>query len=314
MINNVQTKPTFPPFRRGKTLVFGILAVIAYFLIFWNAFFAGAIWTSLLFMLIFFVLFHFLYLQLNKFSLKYLLLILWIFTILWCVAVGFSHYLFCLAILLLNTWIWMLAHALQDESHNKIRFDSWGYFSVGAYIFTVFFTIWYGLIFLWFYQRFPLSCQQLSDASSRVVDFFTHPVEAGATQIQQQTSAFFATKIKDVVTVSKDVSLQTTKQSGLGSIVQSINTYKKNLIDQTLKDSNLVNMGICDYILLEINKRYQNPAFLGSVILLLFLLMYGFFRIVFWVMEFLWFGIFKIMRRCRLYKVEKGMEEVERIE
>ena len=112
-------------------------------------------------------------------------------------------------------------------------------------------------------------------------------MEAGATQIQQQTSAFFATKIKDVVTVSKDVSLQTTKQSGLGSIVQSINTYKKNLIDQTLKDSNLVNMGICDYILLEINKRYQNPAFLGSVILLLFLLMYGFFRIVFWVMEFL---------------------------
>jgi hypothetical protein len=67
-------------------------------------------------------------------------------------------------------------------------------------------------------------------------------------------------------------------------------------------------------VLKQLNLRYQNPALLGSVVLLLFLLMYGFFRIVFRVMEFLGFGIFKVMRRCKLYKVEKAMEEVERIE
>jgi hypothetical protein len=139
-------------------------------------------------------------------------------------------------------------------------------------------------------------------------------MKAGAEKIKEQTKAFLATKIQDVVVVGKDISLQTTKQSGLAGVVQNINTWKKNLVDQTLKDSSLVNMGICDYVLNEVNKRYQNPAFLGSVILLLFLLMYGFFRFVFRVMEFLGFAIFKIMRWSRLYKVQKVMEEVEKIE
>jgi hypothetical protein len=87
-----------------------------------------------------------------------------------------------------------------------------------------------------------LSCQQLSDASSRVINFFTNPVEAGAQKIKQETSALFATKIQDVASIGKNISLQATKQSGLATVVQNINAYKKNLIDQVLSDSSTVNM------------------------------------------------------------------------
>ncbi|MEI8090868.1 MAG: hypothetical protein WCG98_01015 [bacterium] len=73
-------------------------------------------------------------------------------------------------------------------------------------------------------------------------------------------------------------------------------------------------MGICDYVLNQVNKIYNNPAFLTSVILLLFILLYSFVRIVFWVMAGLAFMIFKIFLWFRLYRVTKVMEEVERME
>ncbi|HBB04708.1 TPA: hypothetical protein DCZ39_07635 [Patescibacteria group bacterium] len=86
-----------------------------------------------------------------------------------------------------------------------------------------------------------------------------------------------------------------TQQSRYATIIQNINAFKKNLIDQTLKDNTTVNMGICDYLLGQMNQIYENPAFKTSVILLMFLLLYGFVRIVFWLMTGIAFLIFKIL-------------------
>jgi hypothetical protein len=97
-------------------------------------------------------------------------------------------------------------------------------------------------------------------------------------------------------------------------IVQKFNTFKKNLIDQTLKDNSTVNMGICDYLLGQMNQIYDNPAFKTSVILLMFLLLYGFVRIVFWVMTGIAFVIFKILFGLKVYHVHTVMKEVEDLE
>jgi len=97
-------------------------------------------------------------------------------------------------------------------------------------------------------------------------------------------------------------------------MVQKFNAFKKNLIDQTLKDNSTVNMGICDYLLGQINQIYENPAFKTSVILLMFLLLYGFVRIVFWVMTGIAFVMFKIMFALKAYRIHTEMKEVEDLE
>jgi hypothetical protein len=81
----------------------------------------------------------------------------------------------------------MLAYYLQGETRDKIRFSSWAYFNVGGYIFTVFVTIGYSLLLLGFYDKFPLSCQDLSNASDSVVNFFMRPVTDGAKKITAST-------------------------------------------------------------------------------------------------------------------------------
>ena len=66
--------------------------------------------------------------------------------------------------------------------------------------------------------------------------------------------------------------------------MSTLNEYKKNLIDQAITDNKNVNMGICDYVLGQMNTIYNTPGFKVSVIVLMFLLLYGFIRIEFWIM------------------------------
>jgi hypothetical protein len=94
---------------------------------------------------------------------------------------------------------------------------------------------------LGFYDKFPLSCQDLSNASDRVVNFFTRPVTDGAKKITADTANFRSTKVGDIVKEGKSVSLQTNDKSNF-SFIQKINTWKKNLIDQALADNNTVSM------------------------------------------------------------------------
>ena len=131
--------------------------------------------------------------------------------------------------------------------------------------------------------------------------------------IKANTDALFNTKVKDIAVIGQDISLQA-KQSTSMNFIQKFNTYKKNLVDQTLKDNTSVNMGICDYLLGQMNKIYSDPAFKTSVILLMFLLFYGFIRIEFWIMTGIAFVIFKILFALKVYRIKTVLKEVEDLE
>lgn len=163
-------------------------------------------------------------------------------------------------------------------------------------------------------QNFLLLCQDLSVASSRVINIFTDPFTTSFSKIKANTTALFDTKVKDIVAIGKDISIEEVSPSNYSKIIETFNTYKKNLIDQTLKDNTSINMGICDYILVQMNKIYGNPTFKASVILLMFFLLYGFIRIVFWVMTGIAFIIFKILFGLKVYDVKIVLKEVEDLE
>ena len=180
-------------------------------------------------------------------------------------------------------------------------------------MFTVFITLGYSFFVLGYYTKFPFTCQDLSDASSRVIHVFTNPVTKGMEKIKTDTNTLFATKIKDIATVGQDISLQT-QQSSYSLMIQKFNTFKRNLIDQTLQDNSTVNMGICDYLLIQVNTIYENPTFKASVILLMFLIFYGFIRILFRLMTGIAFVIFKILFACKVYRIKIVLKEVEDLE
>ncbi len=73
-------------------------------------------------------------------------------------------------------------------------------------------------------------------------------------------------------------------------------------------------MGICDYVLGQLNNIYENPAFKASVILLMFLIFYGFIRVEFRIMTGIAFLIFKLLFALKAYHIKIVMKEVEDIE
>lgn len=301
---------------RPKLIIFLWLSIISYVLMFFNIFGTFEILKSMIYVLTFFVFFHFLYLEIRNVPIRYLLYFMIALSIVEALIIGPTHYFLVAAILVINVGVVMLSYNLQGESNDKIRFSSWGYFNVGGYIFTVFIIIGYSLLLLWLYSKFPFTCEWLSQASNVVIDTVAKPFKIGMEQaksLKQSTQEFFtSSKIKDIVLLGNDVALQEThKNSWMGGILNSINKRKQNLVDQAINDNTVVNRWICDYVLVQINIIYQNSAFRTSVLVLMFLLLYSFVRIVFYVMAGIGYVLFKILFLAKAYRVKMVMKEVE---
>lgn len=297
--------------RSPKMRIFLIFSLAAYALIFFRLLGSFLVFESMIYVMIFFIFFHFLYLEIRKIPIMYLWIGMIILTWLEGLFIWYSHLLLVAAMLSINIGIVMLASYLQDESHNKIRFSSRWYFNVGGYIFTVFVTIGYSFFVLGYFNKFPFTCDDLSQASNSVIDFVAKPFKIGmdeAKDIKNSTMLFFKSDVQDLNAIKiQKLSTETT-------FIDKVWEYKKNFIDQALHDNTAVNRGICDYVLNAINTIYANPWFKTSVIVLMFLLLYGFVRIVFWVMTGIAFLIFKILLRSRIYHIKTVLKEVEDLE
>lgn len=178
-------------------------------------------------------------------------------------------------------------------------------------MFTVFVTIAYSFFVVWFYQKFPFTCEWLSKASNSVIDFVRSPFTLGleeAKHIKENTELFFGSKIIDL----KNITITPAEEEL--TFVDKISEYKKTFLDQAIKDNAMVNMGICDYVLWELNKIYTTPWFKISVILLMFLVFYGFIRIEFWIMTGVGILLFKTLYKLKVYRTKKILKEVEELE
>lgn len=159
------------------------------------------------------------------------------------------------------------------------------------------------------YSQFPFKCEDLSNASNSVVDFFTNPLKLWletANQIKDDTQSFFDTSLWNTLWKTTSINAETT----VGSL---INDYRERIVNQVVKDNKSINMWICDYVLWEINNRYNKPVFQFSLILLMYLLFYPFLRIIFWIMSIIWIVIFKILLWLKAYNIKKVLKEVEEI-
>lgn len=308
------TRPAIDFHSRKMRIFFG-LTVASYWLMFFTLFGQFLLFRSMIFVMLFYLFFHFFYLEIRKLPIKYLLYIMGILTGVWAFFVGFTHLRLLAALLVINMGIVYFAWILQWEGAERTYFSPQWYFNVGGYMFTVIITIAYSLFVVWYYQKFPFTCEVLSNASNSVMDFVTNPLKLGieeATIIKDNTKWFFTTNFGDIVDIGKNITIETSATTP--GFLAKLSIYKKQLIDQAIADNTKVNMGICDYVLWEINTIYNVPGVKVSVLVLMFLLFYGFIRIEFWIMTGLGYIVFKILYRLKIYRTKKVLKEVEELE
>jgi hypothetical protein len=92
-----------------------------------------------------------------------------------------------------------------------------------------------------------------------------------------------------------------------------LKNIKNDIINQALEDNKEINMGVCDYIITKVNEKFSNPKLQIWALTWIFLVTYGFIRIVFWLMIIISRGLFQILYTFWVYKKEKIMVESEMI-
>lgn len=295
-----------------RCFIFIILTFWSYALSILYLFGLHDILGSITFVFLTFIFFHFLFIDIKDMNLRYFILLLACLCVL-----GIPLFIICsrelnariiLSLILFNGAIGMLFYSLE-----MVDFNSIWYFTRWWYIFTLCISIMYSVAFVWMFQSFPFTCQGLDDASGKLFEF----VEKPFVMIKNRNTEKVESPNKLEENVSTFINnISETQISGWESenkLVNKINEFKENTIDQILSDKSEYSEWVCDLLLDEINSILANDWVKWSVILLSYFLLYWFIRIAIFVMSGVAFVIFKILYRCKVYKISETTKKVYEI-
>ena len=288
-----------------STYIAGIISLFWYFQIF----------QSIVWFLIFFIVFHLFFIDIYKYKEKYFLIIISSLALIEVIIFWNLNYEIMLSIIVLNAGIYFLVARLKTQTHYTTKFDAIGYFSWGSYIFTVGITIAYGLMLLWLYKQFPFNCIELSQASNSVIDFVAKPFKLWREKVDElknTTKNIFSSSIQDVSKLSKTIEIQSTSTESL-LFTDKLKSIKNDIINQAVADNKEINMWVCDYIITKVNEKFNNPKLQIWALIWIFLVTYGFIRIVFRLMIIISRTLFQALYVFWIYKKEKIMVESEMI-
>lgn len=297
-----------------RGLIFTILTLWSYVLSIIYLFGLHDILWSITFIFLTFIFFHFLFIDIKNMNLWHFILVLACLCIieipLFFILKRETNARIILSLLMLNWAVWALFYSLW-----MINFNSIGYFTRWWYIFTLCISIMYSIAFVGMFQSFPFTCQWLHDASGKMFEFVEKPfvmIKYRKSE-KSETSNKFEENVSNLINNINDVDLSSSEWNTENPIINKINEFKANTIDQILSDKSEYTNWVCDLLLNEINSILANDGVKRSVILLSYLLLYWFIRLAIFVMSWIAFIIFKILYWTKVYKISGTTKKVDEI-
>jgi len=308
-----------------RCAIFMILTTISYFLSIIYLFAFHDIFGSIVCIFTTFILFHFLFIDIKNIKFSYFLIVLLSLFLLEisCIIVFWWT---------LNIWI-ILAVFFYNCSFGALFFLLWivdfnsiSYFTKWWFIFTVGITIMYSVAFIWMFRYFPFTCDWLRGATSKLYEFIEKPFVMSLSKWEleesediwdiekEEKSEKIRNNLYNIVDDLNGIDIVMNDDDNMFSpYVNSFYEIKQNSIQQVLSDQSDYSDFVCNALLERINSIFNSDNFKWSVILLSYLLLYWFIRIAFFIMSGIAFIIFKILYRCRVYKIAQTTKKVDDI-
>lgn len=295
-----------------RTGLFGSLTLGIHIWMIFQIFIAHNILASLAGLLIFFLVFHFFYLDLYIQDNKRTILGILLITLIEIIILNFFWDLVMIwGLIVMNGTILYLSRLLEESANQSISFKAMNYFTNWWYFFTFGMSIAYSLFTMGIYHNFPFRCNDLNQTSANVVQSITKPFNVTRLQNSDNNAKILSqTKVSDLVAVGKIFNIESAVKIPQ---LEQFKTRKDNLITKTLSENKELNQWICEFTLSKLNVQLKNPWFQIGVIVLMVAVVYPFLRIVIFIMSIIWLFLFEIMKWTKLYSIEKVMTEVEKI-
>lgn len=317
-----------------RKIIFLSLTIVAYFFTVIYLFGLHDLLWSIVCIFFTFISFHFLFLDIKNMNIwKFILVLLWLFLItilLFWICKWEINFFIILWALWLNVAIWALFYSLWMISFNSI----W-YFMRWWYIFSLIITTMYSISLIWMFQQFPFTCDGLNEASNKLFEFVEKPFlltfnkkhindekidlqQNNEISISNEESITWTNQFENVI--NNEIELEGVEEPEISwnekksnVVISKIAEIKSSTIDQVLDEQESYSSEMCELLLDWINSKFWLENFKRSVILLIYLLLYWFIRISFWVMSWIAFIIFKILYRCRVYRISETTKKVDEI-
>jgi len=323
--DDIKNKPKFSRIIIRKIITY-LWVVLWYFTTIYMLFFKESILQSMIPLLIFFVFFHFAFLEFRKYKSRWIWILFVVISLIEILLLWFSTRQIPISVLIFNIWVVFLSIWLRSATSNKRKFKAWTYFTVAWYMFTILMTLSYTLFLIWGKHHMDLSCWQIQQSSDRFIDTLASPfvfgwkeitlIKDGTKDIKQKKNDFFNINVLEVLHLWKQVEVtptDTIEDKKLFSwLIDKFDKLQTN-IDTAIKENTKVNLGICDLILWKITQIYNHPTFQFTVVILMVLLLSPFIRFAFWIVSIIAFLIFKLLFLLKIYKTHKVLVEVDEI-
>lgn len=294
-----------------RTSFFATLTIAIHLRIIFEIFFVHNIIGSLIGLLLFFVLFHFFYLDIYPKDNKKILLILLGITLVETIILGFwGDESMVRWLIVMNSTVIYLWYILETSANESVSFKAIDYFINWGYIFTFGMAIAYSLFTMSLYSKFPFSCADLSQTSSNLIENISKPFNISRLQNPDNAKILSETKVKDLLSVGKILNIESDVTL---APLEQFKTRKNDLITKTLNENKELNLGICEFSLKKLNQQFKNPWFQASVVVLMVAVIYPFLRLAIYVMSIIWLLIFEILKKAKVYTIQKITAEIEKI-
>lgn len=254
-----------------------------------------------------------------------------------------------LSALLRHAAIRSVLHSLEAVLTNRRTFSPVEFFQSGWALFSIFFTLSFITAFIGRNQQFDLTCQDIYKASNAVINYTEEKFNIGYHQIQQRQRNILGNMIdtavptpqltgdqdsisneayQELLTTLSGYDLSNYDITGYINSAQQqvqqaddeigfsamLQTYKQQLIDETIANQKDVNQKVCQVFIDQIKDMYEKPGFRVSVILLMFLVLSPLLRITLYIVSGVNMLIFYLLRKANVYTIKKESVEVDTVE
>ena len=281
------------------------------------SFFDAKILLWLLFAVLFFLLAHYFLIEIKKTQITNLLLIISVLTLFLLFVNWFNNFFYVLWIILFNVWVFFLFWTVYDEIYNRIQISSYNLFTRWTKIYAMFLSLTFAMAFLWTYRNFGLTCGQISSFTSKVAqhvlkNFWFNSQNINNVKLKDIANYIWKDNINKKLFTWENL-IKTWNNITFWSLI-SIKFWKNVILNQIVKNKQLLNKSICEIIVWKIKAEYQKPGFQFTVMFLLFMLFYPIIRLFLFILSFINFIFFKLMNLVKIYKFKTVVDDVEIIE
>ena len=274
-MKNLMKKPRFR--------IVTILTTIAYLTCVITLFTTNSLVTPLVSFIVLFILLYFLAIDLYPYPKKIFFLVLGGLTVVEMLifALGKTRH-FYLEILLLNATIGVLLFQLFYYFKTRIAFSPFSYFTEGGYIIAVLTTLLVSVIMIGKYAQIPFTCEDINGFLPKILSVSQPkaPVkETPTTSLEKSEVELFFERIRTTLT-----------------------TEAMDLQESMSKNS-------CEFVMAQLKKTQINQGFQIAVLLLLYFLLIGVFKIVLRIINVIAFSLFVLLKPFKVYRYEKKPAE-----